>query len=204
MKLMTWAVLALELLFAPLVLFRALRPFVWLLMLSMHIGLITMINFADLSLGMVMLHLFTFNPGWLKPLRQTASNMLFYDGQCGLCHRAVRFLLAEDRAAAFRFAPLDSDAFRNAVPAERRVGLPDSAVVLTGDGTLLVKSDAWCHIMRCLGGVWKVLGVAVSILPRALRDRIYDLIASVRFRLFRTEENACPLLPRHLRERFVY
>lgn len=203
-KLMTWGTLALELFFFPLVLIRRLRPWVWLLMLSMHIGLITMINFADLSLGMVMLHLFTFDPGWIKPVRENANSTLFYDGQCGLCHRAVRFILAEDRDAAFRFAPLDSDAFRSAVPEDRRVGLPDTAVVLTGDGAMLIRSDAWCYIMRRLGGVWRLLGFAVGILPRAFRDRVYDLVAGVRYRVFRKQVNACPMLPKELRERFVY
>ena len=62
----TWAALTLELSFAPLALFRRLRPWLWTLMLAMHLGLLCLINFADLSLGMVMLHLFTFDPGWLR------------------------------------------------------------------------------------------------------------------------------------------
>ncbi|MGH7213559.1 MAG: hypothetical protein ACREIT_02165 [Tepidisphaeraceae bacterium] len=32
----------------------------------MHLGLMVLIDFADLSLGMVMLHAFTFNPAWVK------------------------------------------------------------------------------------------------------------------------------------------
>lgn len=61
----TWATLAFELLFAPLALSRRLRPCIWMLGLAMHLGLIVLIDFADLSLGMVMLHLFTFDPAWL-------------------------------------------------------------------------------------------------------------------------------------------
>jgi hypothetical protein len=62
----TWAALALELGFAPLALFRRLRPWLWGAMLAMHLGLIVLIDFADLSLGMVMVHLFTFDPGWIR------------------------------------------------------------------------------------------------------------------------------------------
>jgi hypothetical protein len=61
----TWATLAFELLFAPLALSRRLRPWIWMLGLAMHLGLMVLIDFADLSLGMVMLHLFTFDPAWL-------------------------------------------------------------------------------------------------------------------------------------------
>ncbi len=58
---------AFELLFAPLALSRRLRPFLWAGMLAMHLGLMALIDFADLSFGMVILHLFTFDPGWIRP-----------------------------------------------------------------------------------------------------------------------------------------
>lgn len=58
--------LGLELLFAPLALVRRLRPWLWVALLGMHLGLIVLIDFADLSLGMVMIHAFTFDPGWLE------------------------------------------------------------------------------------------------------------------------------------------
>ena len=52
---------------------------------------------------------------------------LFYDGECGLCHAAVRFVLAEDRdGQGFRFAPLASESFARLAPAELRATLPDS------------------------------------------------------------------------------
>ena len=63
----TWAALALELGFAPLALVGRLRPWLWGLMLMMHLSLILVVDFADLSLGMVMFHLFTFDPGWIRP-----------------------------------------------------------------------------------------------------------------------------------------
>jgi hypothetical protein len=62
----TWAALFLEIGCAPLALVRPLRPWVWAALLGMHLGLIVAIDFADLSLGMVMLHLFTFDPDWLR------------------------------------------------------------------------------------------------------------------------------------------
>jgi len=62
---LTWGTLALEILFLPLVLLRSTRRWIWLAMLVMHFGIITVIDFADLSLGMVMVHLFTFQYDWM-------------------------------------------------------------------------------------------------------------------------------------------
>jgi hypothetical protein len=66
LRLATWTALFLELSFAPLALLSRLRPWLWLLLLLMHLSLIALIDFADLSLGMVMLHLFTFDPAWVR------------------------------------------------------------------------------------------------------------------------------------------
>ncbi|HMB29594.1 MAG TPA: DCC1-like thiol-disulfide oxidoreductase family protein [Blastocatellia bacterium] len=199
----TWGALALELLFAPLALSRKLRPWLWAAMLAMHLGLIALIDFADLSLGMVMLHLFTFDPGWVKPLRTKAAEMIFYDGRCGLCHRAVRFILAEDRRGeAFRFAPLGGEVFHAAVNEGRRAALPDSLVVLTVEGELLSRSSAVLYVMRRLGGMWRMLALIGQLPPIAWRDGVYNAVARARYRLFRKPESACPLLPGHLRSRF--
>jgi hypothetical protein len=78
----SWATLTFELLFAPLALFRRFRPWIWMMGLALHLALIPLIDFADLSLGMVMLHLFTFDPAWLPPVTARTPETLFYDGQC--------------------------------------------------------------------------------------------------------------------------
>lgn len=198
----TWGALALELGFAPLALFRRLRPWLWGVMLTMHLGLIALIDFADLSLGMVMLHLFTFDPGWVKPREATTPAMVFYDGHCGLCHRVVRWLLAEDRAGVFRFASLDSEACRATTPEWRRAQLPDSVIVRMSDGELLARSVAVLYLLGRLGGAWRVVGRLGEMVPSALLDCIYDGVARVRLRLFPPPASACPLLPGHLRARF--
>jgi predicted DCC family thiol-disulfide oxidoreductase YuxK len=202
LQVLTWSALALELGFAPLALVPRLRPWLWASMLLMHLGLILVIDFADLSLGMVMLHLFTFDPAWM-PQPKAETELLGYDGGCGLCHRAVRFILAEDRSgAAFRFAPLDSAAFRNALPEAMRSQLPDSFVVLTADRKVLTRSAAVRHLLYRLGGLWRVSGVAAAVFPTPLLDRAYDLVARIRGRLFSRPAAACPLVPPRLRERF--
>lgn len=133
-----------------------------------------------------------------------APERLYYDGDCGLCHRVVTFVLARDpHGVAFRFAPLGGETFRRRVPEAARAGLADSIVVeRAGDGALLERSDAVVHVLLRLGGGWELLGRALGRLPRAVRDVAYDFVAGRRGRLFRAPASVCPLVPPHLRARF--
>ncbi|HEY7328273.1 MAG TPA: DCC1-like thiol-disulfide oxidoreductase family protein [Gemmataceae bacterium] len=198
----TWASLGLELSFAPLVLLRRLRPWLWGAMLLMHLSLIALIDFADLSLGMVMIHLFTFDPGLIHPVG-AGTERLFYDGHCGLCQRSVRLILAEDATgSAFRFAPLQGETFQALIPPKEREALPLSMVVQTEKGVLLTRSSGVLHILWRLGGVWRLLAGLLVLLPASLRDRLYDGVARIRHRLFAQPDELCPLMPPSLRERF--
>jgi predicted DCC family thiol-disulfide oxidoreductase YuxK len=211
----TWLGLALELAFAPLALMKRARPWLWTLFLGMHLGLLYLLDFTDLSLGMIMIHLFTFDPGWVRAPAMAGRSWVFYDGNCGLCHRLVRFLLSEDRdGRAFRYAPLGSETFAR-VAESRPVSslqsvegtvspdtIPDSIIVVTPDGRTLMRSRAVIECGMQLGGVWRVLASLFEVVPGSLRDRGYDAVAQVRHKLFRRPEGACPLIPDHLRERF--
>lgn len=199
----TWSALALELLFAPLALIRGVRPWIWLAMLGLHAGLLCLVDFADLSLGMMFIHLFTFDPQWIHRRFRARADQVFYDGACGLCHRATRFILSEDPAGtAFRFAPLQGDTFASALSAEQRAKLPDSVIVKTETGELLTRSAAAFYILHRLGGAWRIIAVLSAIVPSSLRDVAYDFVAGVRYQLFARPKEACPLLPRDLRARF--
>lgn len=137
------------------------------------------------------------------PQDAPTTEMLFYDGHCGLCHGAVKFVVKRDRAGqAFRFAPLEGPTFEARVPAERRAGLPDSIIVLTNEGALLARSDAVLHILRRLGGGWKVLAGVAGLVPRGLRDAAYNFIARIRYRIFGKRDELCPIVPPDLRARF--
>ncbi len=128
--------------------------------------------------------------------------ILFYDGDCGLCHRSVQFVLARDEAERFHFAPLDGPTFRERVPEATRSDLPDTMVLLTRDGRMLIRSDAAVHVLRALGGPWRFAARGLELIPKSLRDAGYDFIARIRKRLFRAPEGECPLVAPPLRARF--
>jgi predicted DCC family thiol-disulfide oxidoreductase YuxK len=212
-QMIAWGVLIVELLFAPLALIRRVRPWLWLSLFVMHLGLLSIVEFADLSAGMILLHLFTFDPAWVAarvPTRQQGENhtFVFYDGTCGLCHRTIRFLLAEDAAGLqFRFAPLDSECFRSASAQaesgfERGDAIPDSVVVQPPGEVMLKRAEGALEIGQQLGGLWRLLAIVVGWIPLAILNASYDLIARIRHRLFARPEDICPILPAHLRARF--
>ena len=126
---------------------------------------------------------------------------LFYDGGCGLCHAAVRFVARHDAGGRIHFAPLGGETFRRLVPASG-APLPDSLVVLTPEHRLLVRSEAVIHLLLNLGGRWGLWAALLRVVPRILRDGLYDLVARVRRRLFRPPVGICPILPAALRDRF--
>jgi predicted DCC family thiol-disulfide oxidoreductase YuxK len=132
-----------------------------------------------------------------------ASEVVFYDGHCGLCHGFVRFLLRVDRTGTFRFAPMQGETFAASVPEAMRRNLPDSIVVPAADGRFLMKSTAVLYVLDRLGGGWRVLASLLRLMPRAVRDVVYDGIAAVRHRLFAPPPATCPLVPPGLRDRFA-
>lgn len=91
LQLLTWATLALELLFLPLSFHRAGRLVVWAAMCSLHLGILLLVDFADLSAGMLMVHLFIFDPAWLRLRPAMTAPTPIPDELCPrvrLCHPA--------------------------------------------------------------------------------------------------------------------
>lgn len=151
------------------------------------------------------LALFAFDPGWVRRRGKSRKReTLFYDGTCGLCHGAVRFLLAEDRdGTRFRFATLQGEPFAAAIEPRIRAGLPDSLVLLTRHRRVLTRSRAVRHALMYLGGYWRIMGTAAGAVPRPILDVLYDVVARTRHALFRRPPAACPIVPRPLRKRFI-
>jgi predicted DCC family thiol-disulfide oxidoreductase YuxK len=129
--------------------------------------------------------------------------VLFYDGGCALCHRAVRLLLRLDRRARLRFAPLGGETFRALVPEAERARLPDSLVLATGEGPLLVRSAAVLEALRIAGGAGRAVVPLAAVVPTSLADRLYDAVARSRGGLLRGPADACPVPPGPERARFL-
>lgn len=188
-KLLTWGTLALEILFLPLCFHRRGRLVAWTTMAGMHLGILLVVNFADLSFGMLMIHLFTFDPDWFPARRDQREPVLLYDGACGLCNGVVRLLLREDATGRMKFAPLQS------APAQaylRAHGLPTDdfdSLVFVPDWTQSdlakpeLRTNGVCAVLNEIGGMWRVISW-LRFLPAAPRDACYRLVARTRYALF--------------------
>jgi predicted DCC family thiol-disulfide oxidoreductase YuxK len=126
-----------------------------------------------------------------------AGAVVLFDGVCNLCNGAVRFILARDPAARFRFASLQSDAARRLWGD----GGPAETIVLLDAGKTYVKSTAALRIARGLRFPWPLLYAFVAV-PRPVRDLIYDWVARHRYRWF-GKRDTCMLPTPELRERFL-
>lgn len=135
-------------------------------------------------------------------MSETKSNpIILYDGVCGLCNRLVQFVLKHDRRDYFRFASLQSGLAGTTL---RRHNLDphdlDTVYVVVDYGQpaehLLARSDAILFLLNQLGGVWK-LATLGKLLPRPLRDAIYQVVATNRYRVFGKFESCMLPEPKH-------
>jgi predicted DCC family thiol-disulfide oxidoreductase YuxK len=119
---------------------------------------------------------------------ESSGHVVLFDGVCNLCNGWVRFVMRRDPRRNFRFASLQS-AFGAEVL--RRHGLPADylgSILLLADGVLFAKSDAVLRIAGQLRWPWPVLSVFVLV-PRVVRDVVYDWVARNRYRWFGKRES---------------
>lgn len=108
--------------------------------------------------------------------------VIFFDGTCGLCNRAVTFLVRQDTNAILRFASLQGVTAKSLPP-----GLPDGIIVVddfdSSNPLILHGSEAIFRVLDTLGGIWRVASL-LQFLPRRVTDFIYYKLAASRYRLF--------------------
>jgi predicted DCC family thiol-disulfide oxidoreductase YuxK len=114
--------------------------------------------------------------------------LILLDGVCVLCSRGCRFVSKRDRSGYF--VPIQ---LAEGPPLAEQLGIdpqcPDSfAFVAKGQG--YIKSEAVLRIARELPG-WQWTWV-FHLIPRVIRDQVYDLVARNRYRWFGRRE-ACVL-----------
>jgi predicted DCC family thiol-disulfide oxidoreductase YuxK len=129
------------------------------------------------------------------------SATILFDGVCNLCNGFVQFVIARDPHAHFRFAALTSDAAKTLLDESGvRQPLPDS-IVLLQDGTVHVQSDAALRIARGLAFPWPLL-YGFIVVPRVIRNWVYDYIAAHRYRWF-GRRDVCMIPTPELKQRFL-
>lgn len=137
-----------------------------------------------------------------NPPEEPVWDVLFYDGDCGLCHRAVAWVLRKDaEAGRFRFSPLRGQYIQSVLSESERAALPDTLVVRTVQGRTLMRSAALAYILERLGHT--TTAAVLRGIPRPLADLAYRLVAAVRHGLLARPSRSCPATPPHLKARFL-
>ena len=165
-----------EILALPLAISRRVRPWIWLSLSMMNVGILFVINFADLTFGILLFHLLVFDGRWLPGRRfESEHPTVFFDGVCNLCNHTVDFIICEDRSERFKFAPVQGTTAEVIEAQEVRSG--ESMALMDGD-TLYTKSDAVLMVAAGLGGIWRILSWS-RFIPRHLRNAVYFQVQKI-------------------------
>lgn len=128
--------------------------------------------------------------------------VLLFDGVCNLCTGSVRFVIKRDPKKQFRFASLQSPVAKELLGPQNAAAADQlDSVILVDDDGVWRKSSAALRTVRRLSGLWPLMSVFLAV-PRPIRDAVYDLIGSRRYRMFgRTE--ACWVPDHDVSDRFL-
>ena len=127
--------------------------------------------------------------------------IVLYDGVCGLCNQLVQFLLKRDKHDQLRYASLQSD-FASKILVRHGLNPKDLDTVCVvinyqeTDERVLTRSTAILNVIKNLGGIWKVAALG-KVVPRPIRDLLYELVARNRYRMFGKYETCMLPEPRH-------
>ena len=113
-------------------------------------------------------------------------SILFFDGVCGLCNKAIDFVLVRDPRGEIKFAPLQGDTARQLLSPADLQNL--DTMVLWVEGRTYRKSAAAVRILWRLSFPWRFMGTLLWLIPLPLRNLGYTLIARNRYRLFGKKE----------------
>lgn len=131
----------------------------------------------------------------------TDKDIILFDGVCNLCNGFVNFIIDRDQQDRFRFGSLQSEEGEELI---KKYQVPTGSlesVVLISDGKYYLKSSAALAVLVRLGGLWKSMSI-FYIIPRFIRDWVYDKIAASRYKLFgRTDQ--CRMPTPELKAKFI-
>ena len=133
-------------------------------------------------------------------LSATSNPIIFFDGVCNLCNRSVQFVLKRDTEGRFRYASLQSTSGQQILNEYSLRQDHFNSFILFDNGKIYTRSDAALRVSSQLKG-WKWTA-AFKIVPRFMRDAVYNLIARNRYKWFGKREE-CMLPKPEWKDRFL-
>ena len=120
------------------------------------------------------------------------KKIILFDGVCSLCNNFIVFIAKNDKKDIFRFLPLQNKNINQFID-KKNINIKDlKSIVLIEDKNPKYKSNAAIEILINLNKIF-LLCTVFYIIPRIIRDLIYELIAKNRYKIFGRVEN-CSIL----------
>ena len=127
--------------------------------------------------------------------------IILFDGVCNLCNSSVTFAIKRDKNDIFRFAALQSEIGMQLISKFKiDISQTDSIILVEGND-YYEKSSAALHIAKHLSGGWPLL-YGFIILPKFIRNAVYDFIAKNRYKWFGKKES-CMIPTPELQAKFL-
>jgi predicted DCC family thiol-disulfide oxidoreductase YuxK len=130
------------------------------------------------------------------------QKIILFDGVCNLCNGSVSFILQREKEPLFQFASLQSEAGKRLL---EWCGLPkdySQAIILIEQGKISFGSTAALKIGRTLKFPWSIVSYVGLLVPKLIRDWVYNQIAVNRYRWFGKTE-LCLVPTEKLKARFL-
>ena len=130
------------------------------------------------------------------------KKIILFDGICNLCNSAVQYIIKRDKNDEFRFATLQGEIGQQLIN-ERTIDTSklDSIILIEPGIAYYSKSTAALKISQSFGGFWKMAYV-LKLIPRQLRDIVYDWVARNRYGWYGKKEE-CMVPTPELKAKFL-
>jgi predicted DCC family thiol-disulfide oxidoreductase YuxK len=129
------------------------------------------------------------------------KKIVLFDGVCNLCSNSVQFILKRDKKNQFLFGSLQGEYGQKML---KKYDLPasefNSFMLIEGE-KLYTKSSGALRMLKHLGGAWSLL-YGFMIIPKFIRDGVYNMIAKNRYKWF-GKKNECWLPRPEWKSRFL-
>ena len=122
------------------------------------------------------------------------KNVIYYDGECGLCHLAVRFILRVDSKSKFYFSPLSN--FDN------KLKNIDSIILKSGN-RVFYESQAIIMVFDNIDNNCNYLAKLLKLIPINVLDTAYRWVSRNRAKISKKKVSSCPIVPNYYKKRFI-
>ena len=109
--------------------------------------------------------------------------IVFYDGDCGFCNSSVQFVLNRRKKNVY-FLPLQSKRAHD-IMQEHGLTIEMNTMYLLNHGKLYQKSSAALRVNLFLRFPFPIFFYLGMVVPRFIRDGVYDQVAKRRHRIKR-------------------